>query len=107
MVSYWLFPTPTGISKLDSSALDTPLAKNERPMNQNSEMDDDLRPEYDFSQMSIVARGPGRKQPQVTVRLDPDVAALFPDEASVNEALRLMVRMMQVNPPTPVTAVSQ
>ncbi len=75
-------------------------------MNQNSEMDDDLRPEYDFSQMPIVARGPGRKQPEVTVRLDADVAALFPDEASVNEALRLMVRMMHVNPPSPVTVVS-
>jgi hypothetical protein len=75
-------------------------------MNQNSEMDDDLRPEYDFSQMPIVARGPGRKQPQVTVRLDPDVAALFPNEAAVNEALRLMVRMMQVNPPSPVTVAA-
>jgi hypothetical protein len=75
-------------------------------MNQNSEMDDDLRPEYDFSQMPIVARGPGRKQPQVTVRLDPDVAALFPNEAAVNEALRLMVRMMQVNPPSTTAVVS-
>jgi hypothetical protein len=72
-------------------------------MNQNSEMDDDLRPEYDFSQMPIVARGPGRKQPEVTVRLDPDVAALFPDAASVNEALRLMVRMMQTTPPSAIT----
>jgi hypothetical protein len=75
-------------------------------MNQNSEMDDDLRPEYDFSQMPIVARGPGRKQPQVTVRLDPDVAALFPNEAAVNEALRLMVRMMHATPPSPVTVAA-
>jgi hypothetical protein len=32
---------------------------------------------------------------QTIVRLEPDVAALFPDDASVNEALRLMIRMMQ------------
>ena len=32
---------------------------------------------------------------QTIVKLAPDVAALFPDEASVNEALRLMIRMMQ------------
>ncbi len=32
---------------------------------------------------------------QTIVKLEPDVAALFPDDASVNEALRLMIRMMQ------------
>ncbi len=37
---------------------------------------------------------------QTIVKLEPDVAALFPDDASVNEALRLMIRMMQ----TPKTA---
>ena len=71
-------------------------------MNQNSAMDDDLRPEYDFSQMPIVARGPGRtrwsttdpRSSRIPVYLEPDVAALFPDDASVNEALRLMIRMM-------------
>ena len=69
-------------------------------MNQNSEMDDDLRPEYDFSQMPIVARGPGRTRSRIPVYLEPDVAALFPDDASVNEALRLMIRMMQTQKPT-------
>ena len=64
-------------------------------MNQNSELDDDLRPEYDFRQMSIVARGPGRTRSRKTIQLEPDVAALFPDDASVNKALRLMIRMMQ------------
>jgi hypothetical protein len=72
-------------------------------MNQNSEMDDELRPEYDFSQMPmvsdrpwvIVARGSRRTLSRATVQLEPDVAALFPDDASVNEALRLMIRMMQ------------
>lgn len=76
-------------------------------MNQNSEMDDELRPEYDFSQMPIVARGPGRtrwsatdqRSSRATVQLEPDVAALFPDDASVNEVLRLMIRMMQTQKP--------
>jgi hypothetical protein len=76
-------------------------------MNQNSEMDDDLRPEYDFSQMPIVARGPGRPRLLKTVQLEPDVAALFPDDASVNEALRLMIRMMQSHQPTAATSALQ
>ena len=68
-------------------------------MNQKSEMDDELRPEYDFSQMPIVARGLGRTRSRATIQLEPDVAALFPDDASVNEALRLMIRMMQTQKP--------
>jgi len=60
----------------------------------NSEMDDDLRPEYDFSKMRIVARGPKRKVPGAKViHLDPDVARVFPDDATVNETLRLLMRV--------------
>ena len=65
-------------------------------MNQNSDLNDDLRPEYDFSQMPIVQRGPGRKQPSVTVQLEADVAALFPNDVAVNEALRFLIRLMRV-----------
>jgi hypothetical protein len=64
-------------------------------MNQNSDLNDDLRPEYDFSQMPIVQRGPGRKQAIVTVQLEPDVAALFPNAVAVNEALRFLIRSMR------------
>ncbi|BAW96218.1 hypothetical protein NIES970_11420 [[Synechococcus] sp. NIES-970] len=66
-------------------------------MNQTSEMDDDLRPEYDFTNMTVVARGQGRKQPTVTVNLEPDVAKLFPDSSAVNEGLRLLMRLVQQN----------
>lgn len=66
-------------------------------MNQNSEMDDDLRPEYDFTNMTVVARGQGRKQSTVTVNLEPDVAQLFPDSSAVNEGLRLLMRLIQQN----------
>ena len=59
-----------------------------------NEMDDDLRPEYDFSKMRIVARGPKRRVPKAKiVHLEPDVAKAFPDDESVNETLRLLMRV--------------
>ena len=60
-------------------------------MNQTSEMEDEPRPEYDFSQLTVVARGPGRRNPnEKTIILAPDVAKLFPTAEAVNEALRLL-----------------
>jgi hypothetical protein len=35
-----------------------------------------------------------------TVRLEPDVAAMFPSANSVNEALRFLIRVMQQNQPS-------
>ena len=59
-----------------------------------TDLDDDLRPEYDFSKMRIVARGPKRKAPKPKIiHLEPDVAQTFPDDESVNEALRLLIRL--------------
>ena len=58
-------------------------------------MNDDLRPEYDYSQTPIVQRGPGRTKPVITVQLEPDVAALFPNNVAVNEALRFLIRSMR------------
>lgn len=63
-------------------------------MKKKSEANDELRPEYDFSQLTLVARGPGRrKSNSVTVTLAPDVAKSFPTSESVNEALRLLVKI--------------
>jgi hypothetical protein len=57
---------------------------------------DELRPEYDFRTLRVVARGPGRKKPEeVMVQLAPDVAAAFPDSGAVNEALRFLLRITQ------------
>lgn len=56
-----------------------------------NEMVDDLLPEYDFAQMGQPVRGKYAKQYQEgtnLVRLDADVAAAFPDDDAVNEALR-------------------
>jgi len=64
-----------------------------------SESENDLRPEYDFHSMRLVARGAGRKVPQdITVRLAPDVAEAFPDSESVNEALRFLIRVTKGQP---------
>ena len=68
-------------------------------MNQNFEIDmeDNLLPEYDFTQMTVVARGQGRKKSAITVNLDPDVAKLFPNSGAVNEGLRLLMRLINQN----------
>jgi len=68
-------------------------------MNQNFEieMEDDLLPEYDFTQMTVLARGQGRKKSTVTISLDPDVAKLFPNSGAVNEGLRLLMRLIRQN----------
>ena len=53
----------------------------------------EMRPEYDFSQG---VRGKHYKAYQAgtnVVFLEPDIAAVFPDSASVNQALRLLVRL--------------
>ena len=79
-----------------SSAREKQPAMSERSMPKKSSrrMDDELRPEYDFRALRVVARGPGRKTPHgITVRLAPDVAETFPDSDSVNEALRFLIRI--------------
>lgn len=59
--------------------------------------EDDLRPEYDFRKLQVVARGPGRKAPElIRIELEPDVAEAFPDSKAVNEALRLLLRAAAV-----------
>jgi hypothetical protein len=61
-----------------------------------ADLEDDLRPEYDFHALRVVARGPGRLKPNsVTIFLAPDVAAVFPDSESVNEALRFLMRITE------------
>ena len=63
------------------------------------ETNDDLRPEYDLRTLRVRKVGPGRRSFGEMVRLDPDVAAVFPDAASVNEALRFLIRITKENKP--------
>jgi hypothetical protein len=61
--------------------------------NDDLDLEDDLRPEYDLKTLRLVRRGPGREaSSNRTVQLAPDVAEAFPDEAAVNEALRFLLR---------------
>jgi hypothetical protein len=60
-----------------------------------SEEDDDLRPEYDFSSMKGGVRGKyveRYREGTNLILLDPDVAAAFPDGKAVNDALRLILQ---------------
>jgi hypothetical protein len=60
--------------------------------------DDDLLPEYDFSQMKGGVRGKyveRFREGTNLVLLDPDVAAAFPDAKAVNDALRQLMQEKQ------------
>ncbi len=61
---------------------------------------DDLRPEYDLRSLRVRKLGLGRKSFLGTIRLEPDVAEMFPDADSVNEALRFLIRIANENQPT-------
>ena len=50
--------------------------------------EDDLRPEYDFAALRAADRARGIEYRRSFVRLEPDVAAAFPDAEAVNKALR-------------------
>ena len=69
-------------------------------MNNESELNDELRPEYD---LRALLKGGVRGKYVAHYRaganlvlLDPDVARAFPDEAAVNEALRLVIRLGEI-----------
>ena len=64
-----------------------------------TEMNDELRAEYDLRSLSVRKLGPGRKSFGGTIRLEPDVAEVFPDADSVNEALRFLIRITREKQP--------
>jgi hypothetical protein len=60
------------------------------------EREDDLRAEYDLKNLRVRRLGSGRKSfGRTTVRLEPDVAEIFPSAESVNEALRFLIKVAQ------------
>ncbi len=61
-----------------------------------SKFDDELRDEYDLFQLKGGVRGKYAqryKEGTNLVLLAPDVAEAFPDDKSVNEALRLLMKV--------------
>ena len=63
-------------------------------------MTDELRPEYDLKRLEVRRLGPHRKSFSGVIRLEPDVAAMFPSAEAVNEALRFLIRITRSNEPT-------
>jgi len=60
-----------------------------------SDFDDEMRPEYDFSKMKFVGRGiysEHYRSGTNLVLLDSDVRKAFPNDESVNEALRVIAK---------------
>lgn len=60
-----------------------------------NEQSDELKPEYDFANMTGGVRGKyaeDYRRGTNLVRLDPDVAEAFTTDESVNEALRILLR---------------
>jgi len=63
-----------------------------------TELNDELRPEYDETTLKDGVRGKYAKQYAAgtnIVRLEPDVAAAFPSEQAVNEALRFALKVIE------------
>ncbi|MGZ8218470.1 hypothetical protein [Methylomagnum sp.] len=61
--------------------------------------DDELRPEYKRSDFGEMVRGKYAnhiKAETNVVLLEPDIAQAFPNDAAVNEALRLVMRMAEI-----------
>jgi hypothetical protein len=56
-------------------------------------MADELRPGYDLKSLEVRRLGPRRKSFGGVIRLEPDVAELFPSAEAVNEALRFLIRI--------------
>lgn len=55
-------------------------------------LDDDLKSVYDLKNLRVRKVGEGRRLMN-QIQLDVDVAKVFPDSASVNEALRFLIRI--------------
>jgi len=61
--------------------------------NNEHEMENDLRAEYDLTKLRVRRLGPKRSRFGSIVQLDPDVEKVFPDSEAVNEALRFLIRV--------------
>ena len=70
-------------------------------LNPESDLNDELRPEYTEEDMKNPVRGKYvgrvRRTCPPTVQLDADVVGAFLDAAAVNEALRFLIRVTRQN----------
>jgi len=66
----------------------------------DNDYSDDLKPEYDASELTGGVRGKYAQRYREGTNLallDPDVAEAFPDDESVNEALRLIMTVAKAS----------
>ena len=63
--------------------------------------EDELKPEYELRNLRVRKLGSARTSfGSSVVRLESDVAEIFPNAQSVNEALRFLIRIAKGNKPT-------
>ena len=63
------------------------------------EMEDEMRKHYNLKELKVHRLGPDRKEfGSNVVKLDPDVATVFPDADSVNNGLRQLMQLTSENP---------
>ena len=68
-----------------------------------ADLTDELRPEYTEADLKNSVRGKYAerlRQNTALIALEPDVASVFHDAATVNAALRLFIKLTQENPLT-------
>jgi len=69
-------------------------------MKKKTEINDELRPEYDMKSLlkgGVRGKYAARyREGTNLVLLEPEVAKAFPNEKAVNEALRLVIKLKQV-----------
>jgi hypothetical protein len=71
------------------------------PIKEVKPMEDELRDEYDLTRLKVRKMGSQRKSfGETIIKLDSDVAEVFPNAESVNEALRFLIRMTRENQTT-------
>jgi hypothetical protein len=73
-------------------------------MKKASGNEDEMRKEYDLSKLKGHVRGKHHEAYQKgtnLVLLEPDVAEVFPDASSVNEALRMLAKVASRQPKDP------
>ncbi len=72
-----------------------------------SEVEDELRPEYDLNSLRVRRMGPERTGfGGQYIQLAPDVAKVFPNAEAVNEALRFLIRVTSEYKSSPEKAAS-
>lgn len=78
---------------MSAASMKKPVSKKRTAERTARVAEDDMRPEYDFSNAKRNPYAARLKGGMTVVVLDSDVAESFPDAAAVNDALRALARI--------------